>query len=149
MKIILLKDIEKLGKKYEVKEVAAGYARNYLIAKGLARLADEEALRWLRLQKESEKKKAEEELQKIAELVSKIDGQEVMVEVKVGEDGQLFEKIGEQRIAEGLRELGFEIKKSQIELEKPIEELGEFPAKVKFPHNLEAEIKVIVSETKS
>lgn len=149
MKVILLQDIEKVGKRYEIKEVAAGYARNYLIPRGLARLADQEALNWLKVQKEMAKKRAEEELQKTAEFISKIDGQEVVIAVKVGEEGQLFEKIGEQRIIEGLAGLGFDIKKSQIELEQPFGELGEFPVKVKFPHNLEAEIKVIVTEEKS
>lgn len=149
MKVILLKDVEKIGKKYETKEVADGYARNFLIPNGLARIADKETTEWAKEQKEIEAKKAEEELKGVAKMVSGIDGQEVVVEVKVGEDGQLFEKVGEQRISEGLVELGFDIKKSQIGIEKPIDEIGEFPAKIKFPHNLEAEIKVIVAEGKS
>jgi len=148
MRVILLKDIENLGKKYEIKEVANGYARNFLIPRGLAKKATKEALKWLKIQKEIEIKKAEEELKKFQALASAIDGQEIIIPVKIGEEGQLFESIASQKIFEKLKELGFEVKKSQIDLLEPIKELGEFPVKIHFEHNLEAEIKVIVVEEK-
>lgn len=148
MRIILLHDVENLGKKYEVKEVKSGYARNFLIPKGLVKPASKEALIWLETQKEIEAKKAEEGLKKVQEKATVIDGQEVIIPVKIGEDGQLFESINAQKIFERLKELGFDIKKKQIELETPIKELGEFPVKVKFEHNLEGEIKIIVVEEK-
>jgi len=148
MRIILLQDVENLGKKYEVKEVADGYARNFLIPKGLAKIATKENLKWLENQKEIEVKKAEEELKKVQEIATNIDGQEIIISVKVGEEGQLFESITSQKIYEKLKELGFEIKKSQIDLPEPIKELGEYPVKIKFEHNLEAEIKIIVVEEK-
>lgn len=148
MKVVLLQDIENLGKKYEIKNVKAGYARNFLIPKGLAKPATNEALKWLKAQKEIEEKRAEEELKKAQEIASKLDGQEVTIQVKVGEEGQLFETITLQKIWEKLKELGFEIKKGQIDLTEPIKELGEFPIKIKFEHNLEAEIKVIITEEK-
>lgn len=143
-----MKDIEKLGKKYEIKEVADGFAKNYLIPKGLAKVANEKNLKWLEKQKEKEEKKAEEELKKVQELASSIDGQEIFIPVKVGENGQLFESVTAQKIYEKLKELGFNIKRNQIMLKSPIKELGEFPVVIKFPHNLEAEIKVIVVEEK-
>lgn len=146
MRVILLKTIENLGKKYEIKEVKDGYARNFLIPKGLAKPATKEALLWLETQKEAEAKKAEEELKKAQGAASVIDGQEVIIPVKIGEEGQLFESVTSQKIFEKLKELGFEIKKTQINLEEPIKELGEFPIKIKFEHNLEAEIKVIVTK---
>ena len=148
MKIILLQDIDNLGKKYEIKEVADGYARNFLIPKGLAKPATKENLKWLESQKEIEVKKAEEELKKVQEVATNIDGQEIIILVKVGAEGQLFESITSQKIYEKLKELGFEIKKSQIDLPEPIKELGEFPVKIKLEHNLEAEIKIIVVEEK-
>jgi len=148
MRVILLQDVENLGKKYEIKEVKDGYARNFLIPKGLAKPATEEALKWLEIQKEIEAKKAEEELKKVQEIASAIDGQEIAIPVKIGEEGQLFESITSQKISEKLKELGFEIKKTQIDLPEPIKELGEFPIKIKFEHNLEAEIKVIIVEEK-
>lgn len=148
MKVILLKDIENLGKKYEIKEVAEGYVRNYLIPKKLVKIANEKNLKWLEKQKERKEKEAEEELKKVQEIASAIDGQEIFLQVKIGENGQFFESITSQKIYEKLKEMGFNIKKNQILLAFPIKELGEFPIKIKFPHNLEAEIKVIISEEK-
>lgn len=148
MRVILLQDIENLGKKYEVKEVKNGYARNFLIPKGLVKIADKKTLEWVGTQKEIEEKKAEQELKGFQEVASQIDGLEVIIPVKIGEQGQLFEKIDQQNISEKLKELGFNIKKEKIDLAKPIEELGEFPVKVKFEHNLESEIRVIVTEEK-
>ena len=145
MRIILLKDVDKVGKKYETKEVKNGYARNFLIPNGLAKPATKEAVVWLETQKEIEEKKSEKELKKTQEVASTFDGQEIIISVKIGKErDQLFESITAQKISEKLKELGLEIKKNQIELPEPIKELGEYPVKIKFEHNLEAEIKVIV-----
>lgn len=148
MKVILLQDVDKIGKKYEVKDVAAGHARNFLIPKGLAKPATEEALKWVAAQKEVLEKKAEEDLKKVQETASTLDGQEIIIPVKIGEEEQLFESIGQQKILEKLKEAGFEVKKDQIILAEPIKEVGEFPVKIRFSHNLEVEIKVIVTEEK-
>ena len=69
--------------------------------------------------------------------------------MKVGDEGQLFESINNQKIVEKLKEMGFEVKKSQIKLENPIKELGEFPINISLDHNLEAEIKLIVTAEKT
>jgi len=148
MRIIFLEDVENVGKKYEIKDVKNGYARNFLIPKGLAKLATKQVLEWVEKQKEIEKQRVEEELKEIQKLASSIDGLEVIITVKVGEEQQLFEKISTQKVSDKLKELGFEIKKEQIDLAEPIEELGEFPTKVRFEHNLESEIIVIVTEEK-
>jgi len=148
MKVILLQDIEEIGKKFEVKEVKDGYARNFLIPKNLVKPATEQALKWLETRKEIEDEKAKEELKGFQEIASSMDGLEVVIPVKIGEKGQLFEKITVQKISEKTKEMGFNIKKEQVELNEPIEESGEFPVKIKFEHNLETEIKVIVIEEK-
>jgi large subunit ribosomal protein L9 len=148
MRVILLQDIENLGKKYDIKEVSDGYARNFLLKRGLVKPATKGILKWVELQKELAGKKAEKDLEKIQEEAGNIDGQEVVIQVKVGNDGQLFESIGTKRISEKLKELGFEVKRTQVNLAKPIKELGEFPIKIIFPHNLEAEIKIIIAEEK-
>ncbi len=148
MKVILLQDVEKLGKKHDVKKVADGYARNFLIPKGLAKPATKEAMAWIEMQKEIESKRNEEELKKVQEFASGLDGLEVLIPVKIGEEGQFFESISAQKISEKLKELGFDIKKNQIDLAEPIKELGEYPIKIKLEHNLESEIRVIVTEEK-
>lgn len=146
MKVLLLKDIENIGKKFQIKEVKSGYARNFLIPRGLAKPATQKIMEWAENQKEKISQKAEEELKKIQELASSIDGQEFIVAVKVGEDGQLFESVTLQKVYEKIKEMGFGVKKSQIELPDSIKELGEFPIKIKFGHNLESEVRIIVTE---
>ena len=148
MKIIFLQNVEKIGKKYEIKEIKDGYARNFLIPQGLAKPVTEEILKWVEAQKEIEEKKAEEGLKKIQELASKIESIELVIPMKIGEKGQLFEAVTNQKISEKLKEMGFNIQKNQIDLTEPIKELGEFPIKIKFEHNLEAEITVVITEQK-
>ncbi len=145
MQVILLQDIEKIGKKYEVKEVADGHARNFLIPQNLAKPATETALKWAEIQKEVEEKKAEEALKQVQDYVAKLAGAEVAISVKVGDKQELFESISAQKIVDKLKELGFEIKKSQVVLAEPIKELGEFPVKITFEHGLETEITVLVA----
>ena len=146
MKVILLQDVEKVGKKFDVKEVASGYARNFLLARNLAKQATPEALERLEMQKELLSQKSEEELKRAQELASGLDDLEVPLQVKVGEEGQLFESINAQKISERLREMGYDVKKSQIKLKEPLKETGEFPVKIVLDHNLEAEIRVIITE---
>ena len=148
MKVILLDDVLNVGKKFEIKEVSDGYARNSLIPKGLVKPATPEALKWLEIQKEIEEKQSEDKLKEVEEKVSSIDGQEVTIEMKVGDKGELFESVSSQKIIEKLKEMGYEVKKSQIDLKEPIKELGEYRVKLHFDHNLEAEISVIVQEEK-
>ncbi|MBI3631747.1 MAG: 50S ribosomal protein L9 [Candidatus Staskawiczbacteria bacterium] len=148
MKVILLKDVQDLGKKYEVKEVKNGHARNFLIPQGLAKTATKQALKWLESQKEIIEKEIVEDLKKAQEMASGLDGLELNMPVKVGGEGQLFESINSQKIADKLKEVGFEVKKSKIILEKPIKTLGEFPIKISLDHNLEVEVRVIIVEEK-
>ena len=148
MKVILLKDVEKLGQKGEVKNVADGYARNFLIPNKLAVLATKSELAKLEEKKKIEVEKAEEELKLYQEMASQIDGLEIEIPVKISEEGKLFGAIMASQIAEKLKEKNFEIKKEQIKLESPIKELGEYEAVVEFPHNLETKIKIIVIEEK-
>lgn len=148
MKVILLEDVESVGKKYEIKEVKPGYARNFLFKKNLAKTAVRKNLLWLETQKLEIEKKAEEDLIHVQDLASKLDDLEVLIVVKVGPEGQLFESITSAKISEKLKEMGFEVKKSQIQLEKAIKEPGEYDVKVTLDHNLEASTKVIVSGKK-
>src|SRR3989338_9884700 len=148
MKVILVQDVEKLGKKYDVKEVKAGYARNFLMPNNLVKVADKKALAWLALQKEIQLKKEEEEMKGVQDFASKLDGLELVIPIKIGKENQVFEPINNQRIAEQLKESGLEIKKSQIIMDGPIKEPGEHSIKVKLDHNLESEIRIIATEEK-
>jgi len=148
MKVILIQNVDKLGKKYDLKDVKKGHAMNYLIPNDLARPATKEALKWREVQLEITQKKQIETLKETQVIVSKIDGSELIFPVKVGEKDQLFESITIQKIKDRLEEMNFNIQKSQIELKNSIKELGEFSVKISFDHNLEATIKIIVTEEK-
>jgi len=146
MRVILLQNVENIGKQFEVKEVAAGYARNYLFPSNFAKPATPAALEWLQVQKDILEKKAEENLKTFQKMATGLDDLEVIMLMKVGEEGQLFESVNSQKVVEKLKELGYEVKKNQIQLAEPIKELGEFPVKITFDHNLEATIRLIITE---
>ncbi len=146
MKVILLQNVDNLGKKDEVKDIPAGFARNFLIPKGLVLAATEENLKKLEEQKKMDEEKTARDLKEQEKMASQLDGREVMIEVTAGKEGQLFESVNKQKISEHLKEMGLNVDKNQINLKNPIKELGEFPVKLELDHNLEAEIKIIVSE---
>ena len=145
MKVILLKDIAKLGKKGDIKEVAKGYARNFLLEKNWVTLATNSEMAKLEEQKEIEAQQAEEELIRFQEIAEQIEGLEVEILVKAGEDGKLFGAVTSATVSDKLKEMGYDITKEQIKLENPIKELGEQEISIELPHNLEASIKVIVA----
>jgi len=144
MKVILLRDIKKLGKKFEVKEVSPGYARNLLIPNGYAILADKQSLKRLEIQKNIEMKKTEERQKENEKMIKELEGKEIKIDTKIGEKGQLFETINEQKIADKLKEMGFVVEKSNIEINEPIKCQGEYLVKLKLDNNLEGKIKIII-----
>jgi len=146
MKVILLKDIKNVGKKYEIKDLKDGYIRNFLLPNKLVKILTEKSMNWLEMEKKKETKKAEEELQKIQKIASELDGQELIFEERVGSEGNIYESITALKISKKLKEMGFDVKREEINLEKPIKEKGEFSVKINLKYNLQAEIKIIVSE---
>lgn len=145
MKVVLLQDVRKIGRIYEIKEVADGYAINFLIPKNLAKKATKEIVDWALKHQKISKEKAKADLGKTAKLLSQIDGLEVEILAKAGDKDQLFEKINPAKISSRLQEMGFDIKKNQINLEQDIKEIGEYDAKIIFAHNLECQIKIIIN----
>ena len=144
MKVILLRDIKKLGKKFEVKEVSPGYARNLLIPNGYAILADKQSLKRLESQKNIEMKKTEERQRENEKMIKELEGKEIKIDTKIGDKGQLFETINEQKIADKLKEMGFVVEKSNIEINEPIKCQGEYLVRLKLDNNLEGKIKIII-----
>jgi large subunit ribosomal protein L9 len=144
MKVILLRDIKKLGNKFEVKEVSPGYARNLLIPNGYAILADKQSLKRLESQKNIEMKKTEERQKENEKMIKELEGKEIKIDTKIGDKGQLFETINEQKIADKLKEMGFVVEKSNIEINEPIKCQGEYLVKLKLDNNLEGKIKIII-----
>jgi len=144
MKIILQKDVPALGRRGEIKNVPDGYARNFLLKRGLAIAATEEATSVLERQKDSDQKKKEKELAQLSELSKKLNGLALKTTLKMGERGEAFGSVSPARIISLMEEKGFHIGKSNIALEHPIKTLGEHKIKIKLEHGLETEIKLTI-----
>jgi large subunit ribosomal protein L9 len=147
MKVVFLEDVAGKARAGEVKEVADGYARNYLIPKKLAALASSEATIHLeaRLKSQADKQsQAEAELIKIAE---QLDGREVTLTAKVGAKNRLYGSITSADIAAELEKMsGITIDKRKIELDEPIRELGSFDIAIRLGKDIMPKIKVTVAE---
>ena len=146
MKVILLQDIKNLGKAYEIKEVADGYAINFLFPKKLAKKADKKLIQWARQKQKEKEEKAAKELENYAKMCNQLDGLEINIAMKKGKKGQLFEKVNAAKIASKLQLMGYHIEKEQIQLDQDIKEIGEYEVKLVLKHGLECRITVIVSE---
>ena len=143
MKVILLKNIAGLGKVDDIKEVADGYARNFLFVKNLAVPASKNVVEQVGLREKRKKKKQVKDLEQQQVLASKIDGIEIEIKEKVNKTGSLYAAVGDTKISKELAKLGYKIDKSQI-ITKPIKEVGQYKVKIKLGHGLESEIDVTV-----
>ena len=144
MKLILLQNVEGLGKEGEIKEVAVGYARNFLIPRGLAEEATDDLIAQMEKRKEKEAKVAEADLEKTEKLASELDGREIEIFAKVSEEGRLYAAITPAKVSAELKKIGHNIASGQIEIKEPIKELGEHEIKINLPHGLESRITLIV-----
>lgn len=145
MKVILLKDVAKLGKKNDIKDVADGYGRNYLIKNGLAQLATDNAVVQLSEKNQAKVAKAEAELGKYQELAAKLDEQEIRIGAKASKTGKLYGAITEAKIAAELQKMGFDIQKSDIKIGNAIKEVGEHELNLQLPHGLDTKIKITIT----
>ncbi|MCX6756312.1 MAG: 50S ribosomal protein L9 [Candidatus Nomurabacteria bacterium] len=132
MKVILLSDIQKVGKKYDIKEFADGYARNVLIAKGLAELATPHAVSLVQAKKQSMQKKHDEEMSVFNDLISEVNNIGLELTVKANEKGHLFFAVPAKDIAKLIKEkLNKEVDDHSIVITTPIKELGDHSFKIK------------------
>lgn len=145
MKVILLQDVPKVGRRYEVVTVSTGFARNYLLPRGLAKSATPAALKELEERHEEEVKRAEEELAGFQDLASRLDGLEIEIPIKVSPTGEAYSAVSTQKITQVLESLGYKIKKGEITLlDGPIKHIGEYRVVVGLKHGLEAKILIAV-----
>jgi len=149
MKVIFLKDVKGKGKKGEIKNVADGYAINFLIKQGLAQEANNQALSTLSAQKKKEEKLAAEELAEAKKLKETLENLNVQLTAKSGEGGRLFGSITTKQIAEELnKQHGIKIDKRKMELEDAIRSLGTTKVPVKLHTEVLATLTVQVKEAK-
>lgn len=144
MKIILKENVDSLGKVGEMIKVADGYARNYLIPKGLAVEASSRSMKALEHEKSRIMKKNESDRKKAEAMVEKLQGVTCTISRRVGEQDKLFGSVTTKDIEQSLIEQGMEIDRKMIILEEPIKSLGEFPVKIKFQPGITTEITITV-----
>ena len=147
MKVVFLKDVKGKGKKGEVKNVADGYAQNFLIKNGYAAEANAQAMSQLEGQKKLEQKNAAAELAEAKALKEKLETLTVELKAKSGDGGRLFGSVSTKQIAEALQKVhGIKIDKRKMTLPDGIRALGFTNVPVKLHHEVSATLKVQVTE---
>ena len=147
MKVILLQDVKSLGKKGEIVNVNDGYARNFILPKKMGVEATGKNLNDLKLQKNNEKKVAQENLDHAKELAAKLGEGKVELQIKVGEGRRTFGSVSSKEIAAAVKEqMGLDVDKKKIQLKEAIKTLGVHNVAVKLHPEVTAELKVHVSE---
>ncbi len=144
MKIILKKEIHKLGQPGDVVEVKNGYARNYLIPQGMAILATDSNMRIYQQDLKAQAQKAVKGQQEAQEFAEKLAQVSVTAAVQVGEEEKLFGSVTSQNIADLLKEIGYDIDRRKILLDEPIKALGVYDVPVKLHPEVTTHIKVWV-----
>ncbi len=147
MKLILQKDVKSVGKAGEVVEVSDGYARNYLLPKGLALQADSASMNQLNQKMEKKKRDEEKKLQAARELAAKLEDKGIQVSMKAGQNGKAFGSVSGREIAQAaLEQYGLELDRKKILLSEPIKGFGEFEVPIRLHPEVLAQLKVLVKE---
>ena len=149
MKVILKADVRGKGKKGQMIEVAEGYARNFLLPKGLAVLATADAMNTMRLQEKAKAKADAEAKAAATEIAEKLKGLQVKVSSKGGEGCKLFGAVTGREIAAALKEQhGVDIDSKKLVLDEPIKSFGSYQVKAKLGFEISGTVYVIVTEEK-
>ena len=149
MKVILKADVRGKGKKGQMIEVAEGYARNFLLPKGLAVLATADAMNTMRLQEKAKAKADAEAKAAATEIAEKLKGMQVKVVSKGGEGGKLFGAVTGREISAALKEQhGVDIDSKKLVLDEPIKSFGSYQVKAKLGFEISGTVYVIVTEEK-
>ena len=147
MKVILIQDVKSLGKKGEIVNVNDGYARNFILPKKMGVEATGKNLNDLKLQKNNEKKVAQENLEAAKELAAELAAGKVELSIKVGEGGRTFGSVSSKEIAAAVKEqMNLDVDKKKIQLKEAIKSLGTHIVNVKLHPEVTAELKVVVRE---
>ena len=147
MRIILLQDEKKLGKKGDIIEASEGYARNYILPKKIGVEATSKNMNDLKLQKANEEKKAQEQLEAARKLAEVLAQKQVVVKIKAGEGGRAFGSVSSKEIAAAFQEQhSIEIDKKKIVLPEALKNFGSYEVAVKLHPKVTAKTTVKVAE---
>ena len=144
MKIILKEDVHGLGRAGQVINVKDRYARNYLLPRGLALVADEKNLKALEYQKKKFEEETKKKIQDAESVRQRLTAFELTIKAKAGEDQKLFGSITAKDIAEALQKHGLSVDKKQINISEPIKRVGEHEVELKLHSNVSAKLKINV-----
>lgn len=145
MKVVLIADVPKLGNRGTVVEVAEGYARNYLLPRGLAVEATAGRLKELNLEKKRQEAKKSQELEQARRLRQLLDGAAVKVTTRAGEKGKLFGSVTNKEIAQAIKNtFHADVDRRKIELKEPIKALGSYEVILKLHPEIQARLRVQV-----
>lgn len=146
MKVIFLQDVPRVARAGEVKEVADGYGRNFLIPQKLAVIADPSTLNTLEAQIKKEASSQAQTEEEMTDLAHQLDGREITLKAKVGAKEQLYGSITSADIAAELQNNGLVVDKKKIEIAEPIRKLGSHEVAIRLAKDAIPKIKVIVIE---
>ncbi len=145
MKVILKQDVEKVGRRGDVVNVASGYGRNFLIPRKLALEVTPSNVKMIDIERAALKKKGDAERKTFQTLIGRLNDVTLTFSRRAGEKDVIFGSVSAQDIKEALDGLGFEVDKRKIVLDEPIKRLGNFSVPVKVYHEDRAEVKVVVA----
>jgi large subunit ribosomal protein L9 len=144
MKVLLCEDITKLGWLGDVVEVNVGYARNYLLPQGLAKVATQSSIRAIAEEKSRRAEQRIEDSKRLETAAKAVEGAEAVVAAKANELGHLFGSVNEHQIAANLRAQGFEVADEIVQLPEHIKQVGTHEVTLKFAENVTATVNVVV-----
>ena len=147
MKVIFKEDVKGKGKKGEMKEVSDGYARNFLIPKGLAAAATTDNINTMKLQQKAKEAQIEREKAEARENAEKLKTVQVVIKAKAGSNGKLFGSVTNTEVSEALKDqFGINIEKNKIFITEPIKSYGAYTLKAKLGYEISGDINLIVTE---
>jgi large subunit ribosomal protein L9 len=149
MKIVLLEDVPGKGKAGEIKEVSKGYAKNFLLPRGLALIATPMVMKQVESRLEREKLEESTDREKLVELAQQIEGKEIRLKARMGAGERLFGSITAADVAEELsRSIGSVIDKKKIDIEKPFRQTGSYEVAVKLASDIKPKFTLVIEEEK-
>jgi large subunit ribosomal protein L9 len=146
MELILIQDVEKLGKAGDRIKARDGYSRNYLIPRRLAVPTTEGGLKFLDAKKKRAEEKRAQEKTEAAKLAERIGQWSCVIKAKVGAEGKLFGSVTRQDVHAALLKEGIEVDKRKIDLLDPIHQVGEYSVRIRLHSEVDVQLKVIVTQ---
>lgn len=147
IQLLLIHNVEHLGKQGDIVEVRRGYALNYLLPQGLATVATEHHKRMVEKHREKLRAIELEKLSEFRKLADELAKQSITIEANANDEGHLYGSVGPHEIVDGLKAAGFALAQDQIRLEGPLKELGLYTVKIHLHSEVDASVKVWVVPT--